>query len=459
MSRVFAQARASCPKSSPRIIRQTQWPQISVPRPILSDNICASLEQTNKHMAKDKAKIVIVGGGFGGLFTALDLAGTSDVTLINDEDHFLFKPMLYEYLSGEVEAWHIAPDCKDLLEGKATFVRGVAEAIDLDNRSVRLAGNQALPYDILVFSPGAMTNYAGVDGAEEFSLPFRTLNDANHLRRRMTEVLDRIAPDAAPQDTREALTFVVVGGGASGVELSTKMADLLRDAVKRRALRGEPRVVIVEMADRLVPGMGEEIRRFVENALGEARVEVHTNTRVMRVSANSITLDHNQRQTELTTSAVVWVAGVRPSPLLESLKVERDSRGLIPVEPTLQLRERPEVFALGDIAFYSDVVPTLAGTAQLAFQESSLCAQNIRAFIEGHELKSKRFVELGEAVSLGTEHAAVLTGGKVIGGPLARQARFALYTARLPTWHHRLRVGASWFFEGTAPRPLQPLRF
>jgi NADH:ubiquinone reductase (non-electrogenic) len=410
-------------------------------------------------MAKDKAKIVIVGGGFGGLFTALELAGTSDVTLINDEDHFLFKPMLYEYLSGEVEAWHIAPDCKDLLEGKATFVRGVAEAIDLDNHSVRLAGDRVLPYDILVFSPGAITNYAGVEGAEQFSQPFRTLNDANHLRRRMTEVLDRIEPDAAPQDTREALTFVVVGGGASGVELSTKMADLLRDAVKRRALRGEPRVVIIEMADRLVPGMGEEIRKYVENALEETRVEVHTNTRVARVTADRITLEHNQRQTEMTTAGVVWVAGVRPSPLLETLKIERDRRGLITVESTLQLREHPEVFALGDIAFYPDVVPTLAGTAQLAFQQSHLCAQNIRAFIEGRELTSKHFVELGEAVSLGTQHAAVLTGGKAIGGPLARQARFAMYTARLPTWHHRLRVGASWFFEGTAPRPLQPLGF
>jgi NADH dehydrogenase len=410
-------------------------------------------------MAKHQSKIVIVGGGFGGLFTALELAGAGEVTLINDEDHFLFKPMLYEYLSGEVEAWHIAPDCEDLLEGKATFIKGVVEGIDLDARSVRLAGRQSLPYDILVFSPGAITNYWGVQGAEQFSLPFRTLNDANHLRRRMTEVLDRIPPDAAPQDTREALTFVVVGGGASGVELSTKMADLLRDAVKRRALHGEPRVVIIEMADRLVPGMGEEIRHYVEHALEETRVEVHTNTRVVSVSADSITLAHNDRQSEMGTSGVVWVAGVRPNALLETLKVERDRRGLIPVEPTLQLRERPEVFALGDSAFYPDVVPTLAGTAQLAFQQSHLCAQNIRAFIEGRALESKHFAELGEVLSLGTEHAAVLTGGKVIGGPLARQARFAMYTARLPTWHHRLRVGASWFFEGTQPRPLQPLGF
>jgi len=411
-------------------------------------------------MLKDKAKIVIIGGGFGGLFTALDLNGVGDTTLINDEDHFLFRPMLYEYLSGEVEAWHIAPDCKELLDSSARFIRGSVTNIDLVNQKITVADrNEPLAFDILVFSPGAVTNFAGVEGAEKFSLEFRTLNDANRLRRRMTEVLDQIQPDSAPQDTHSALTFAVVGGGASGVELSTKMADLLRDAVKRRALRGEPRVLIIEMADRLVPGMGEEIRKFVENALQEYRIEVHTQTRVVQVTAGSITLEHNHNRTELRASGVVWVAGVRPSPLIESLDVERDRRGLIAVEPTLQVRGYPNVFALGDAAFYSDVVPTLAGTAQLALQQAHLCARNVRAFIEGGQLKSKHFVELGEALSLGTEHAAVLSAGQVMSGPLARQARFALYTARLPTWHHRLRVGASWFFEGTRPRPLQPLGF
>jgi NADH dehydrogenase len=179
----------------------------------------------------------------------------------------------------------------------------------------------------------------------------------------------------------------------------------------------------------------------------------------VRVTETAITLEHNQQHTELETAGVVWVAGVRTSPLAESLKVEKDRRGLLLVEHTLQLRGHPNVFALGDVTFYPDVVPTLAGTAQLAMQESGLCARNVRAFIEGKPLKTKRFVELGEAVSLGTEHAAVLSAGKIISGPLARQARFAMYTARLPTWHHRLKVGASWFFEGTQPRPLQPLGF
>jgi NADH dehydrogenase len=403
---------------------------------------------------------MIIGGGFGGLFTALDLNGAGDVTLVNDEDHFLFKPMLYEYLSGEVEAWHIAPDCKELLDDKVHFIQGAVTEIDLDGRMVRIEGRaEPVSYDVLVIAPGATTNYAGVAGAEDFSLPFRALNDATRLRRRMTEALDHVQPDAAPQDTRTALTFAIVGGGASGVELSTKMADLLRDAVKRRALKGEPRVLIIEMADRLVPGMGEEIRKFVEDALEEARVEVHTETRVVQVTERAITLEHNQQHTEMDLAAVVWVAGVRMSRLAESLKVEKDRRGLILVEPTLQVRGYPNAFALGDVAFYADVVPTLAGTAQLALQESGLCARNVRAYIEGKALKSKHFIELGEALSLGTEHAAVLSGGQIIGGPLARQARFAMYTARLPTWHHRLKVGASWFFEGTSPRPLQPLGF
>jgi NADH dehydrogenase len=411
-------------------------------------------------MTANNAKILIIGGGFGGLFTALELVGAGDITLVNDEDHFLFKPMLYEYLSGEVEAWHIAPDCKELLDEKVRFIRGTVTQIDLDAKAVHIAGRaEPLGYDVLIIAPGAVTNYAGVEGAEQFALPFRTLNDANRLRRRMTEALDHVQPDAAPQDTRSALTFAVVGGGASGVELTTKMADLLRDAVKRRALKGEPRVLIIEMADRLVPGMGEELRRFVEDAMHESRVELHTQTRVVRVTATAITLEHNQQHTELETAGIVWVAGVRTSPLAESLKVEKDRRGLLLVEHTLQMRGYPNVFALGDVAFYPDVVPTLAGTAQLAMQESGLCARNVRAFIEGQPLKTKRFVELGEAVSLGTEHAAVLSAGKVISGPLARQARFAMYTARLPTWHHRLRVGASWFFEGTQPRPLQPLGF
>src|SRR6185503_806130 len=185
----------------------------------------------DEHMANEKKRIVIVGGGFGGLFTALDLAGAGQVTLISDEDHFLFAPMLYEYLSGEVEAWHIAPRYKELLDENVNLVQAKVADIDLETRSVVFkAGHDPLTYDVLVLAVGGVTNYAGVEGAEQFSIPFRKIAHADALRQRMVAALDGVPPDLPPQDVRSALTFAIVGAGASGAELSTKMADLLRDA-------------------------------------------------------------------------------------------------------------------------------------------------------------------------------------------------------------------------------------
>jgi len=408
-------------------------------------------------MQKKNSRVVILGGGFGGLFTALDLGDDHEVTLVSDADHFLFTPMLYEYLSGEVEAWHIAPTYKELLDESVKLICDEVVEIDLATRTVKLKTREDLKYDVLVLAFGGVTNFAGVPGAADHAIPFRKIAHADKLRQRMVAALDRVPPDLPPQDTQRALTFAIVGAGASGVELSTKMADLLRDAFKRRSLTGEPRVLVIEMGDRVVPGMGSDIREFVEDALRQSRVEVHTLTRVVRVNEKTLVFEHNGAQTEVDTAAVVWAAGVRVSPVIEKLQLEKTSNGLLQVKPTLQLSSRDDIFALGDIAFFKDATPTLAGTAQLALQEAGLVARNIKALLAGDPLHTKHFEELGEAVSLGTERAAVLAGGKAFGGPLARQARFALYTARLPTWQHRLRVGASWFFDGTAPRSLLPL--
>jgi NADH:ubiquinone reductase (non-electrogenic) len=174
----------------------------------------------------------------------------------------------------------------------------------------------------------------------------------------------------------------------------------------------------------------------------------------VNVTADGAVIEYGGERQEIKASGVVWTAGVRVNPLVERLDVEKDRRGLVVVEPTLQVRDHPEVFAIGDIAAYTDVPPSLFGTAQLAFQQSDLVAGNVQALIDGSIPSRGHFKELGEAVSLGTDDAAVLASGKVITGQIARQARFALYTTRLPTWQHRLRVGASWFFGGKTPRPL-----
>ena len=403
-----------------------------------------------------KPRVVILGGGFGGLFTALELAGSLDVTLVTDSDHFVFTPMLYEYFSGEVEAWHIGPRYDELLDTNVSLVVAQAVAINLDAKTVSLEKSE-LSYDVLVLAVGGVTNYAGVPGAQEFSIPFRKIEHADRLRRVMVDALDRIPPEMPPQDVRSELTFALVGAGASGCELSTKISDLLIDAFKRRALHGEPRVMLLEMGDKVVPGMGDEIRELVEDALRASRVEVHTLTRVVNVTQDGLTFEHSGNEEHNKTAAVIWLGGVRMNPLIEHLDVEKNQRGLLAIRPTFQLTQHDNVFALGDIAFYPDAAPTLHGTAQLAFQEAGVVGHNVKAVLDGKQLRTKHFEELGEALSLGTERAAVLAGGKAFGGALARQARFALYTSRLPTWQHRLRVGASWFFEGTTPRPLLPL--
>ena len=406
-------------------------------------------------MANKQARIVVIGGGFGGLFTALELADDAEVTLVSAEDHFTFRPMLYEYLSGEVEAWHIAPHYRELLDGKIRFIHGAASDVDFAARTVTVEGwADALRYDALVLAVGGVTNYAGVEGAEQHALSFRSIADADALRNLMIDTLDAIPPEATAEEARRAATFAVVGGGASGCELSTKMGDLLRDAFQRRGLKGDPRVVVIEMTEHVVPGMGDELREYVEDALRESGVEVHTKTRVRRVTPDGFVFEQAGEETEVAAAGVVWVGGVRVNPLVERLPLPKDRRGLLIVEPTLQVQGHAEVFSLGDDAYFPDASPQLAGTAQLAFQQASLAAGNVRALLKGGELKTKHFEEMGEALSLGTERAAVLTGGKAFGGALARQARFALYTSRLPTWHHRVKVGASWFFEGTAPLPL-----
>ena len=204
-------------------------------------------------------KVVILGGGFGGLFTALELAGSADVTLVTDDDHFVFTPMLYEYLSGEVEAWHIGPRYLELLDNNVNLVVAKAINVDLNAQTVELENRAPLNYDVLVLAVGGVTNYANVPGAEEFSLPFRKIKHADTLRRLMVAALDRIPPEMPPQDVRRELTFALVGAGASGCELSTKIADLLVDAFKRRALHGEPRVMLLEMGDRVVASASPEL--------------------------------------------------------------------------------------------------------------------------------------------------------------------------------------------------------
>lgn len=403
----------------------------------------------------NEERICIIGGGFGGLFAALNLADAGPVTLISREDHFLFTPMLYEYLSGEVEAWQIAPRYKQLLGDEINFVRSEVTGIDFGTHEITLADQEGrVLYDILIIAVGSVTNYEGIEGAEQYALPFRQLKHADAIRERLTKALDHVPPDTAPQDVRQALTVAIIGGDASGIELSTKIADLLRAAFERRGLRGEPRVIIIEESEQVGRGMSDDLRATVEDALKYSRVEVQTQTKVVRVTADGLQIEHNKKAQEVRAAAVVWAGGVKANPLVEKLGLEIDEKGLIKVEETLQVCGHENVFALGDAAHYTNADEGLGGTAQLAYQEAGLVADNVRALLNGEPLKTEHFEELGEAMSLGTKSGAVEMGGHIMAGALGREARFAMYAARLPTWRQRLRVAPRWILGSSNPRPL-----
>lgn len=409
-------------------------------------------------MTNEKPRVAIIGGGFGGIFTALELAGACAVTLISRADHFQFTPMLYEYLSGEVKAWQIAPPYSELLGDEVNFVQGEATNIDLQTHEITIKDNaERVAYDVLVVAVGGVTNYENIEGAEEYALPFRTVEQANELRRRMAETVDRMTRADSKDD--DAATFAIVGGSASGIELAAKMADLLQADCARRNLTVKPRVILIEEADEIAAEMDEGLRAHALQALENAGIEIQTKTKVQRVTANSVTIEQDGAPTEIKTAAIVWTGGVQVNPLVEKLKLEKEAKkNLIVVENTLQARGHENVFALGDIAQYTNADKGLNGTAQLAYQQATLAADNIKALLAGKELRTEFFKERGTALSLGTHDAAVEIEGHVLTGRLAREARFAAYAARLPTWRHRLTAGAQWLLGGSNPQPLDESR-
>jgi demethylphylloquinone reductase len=404
---------------------------------------------------KDSPKIVIVGGGFGGLFTALSLENY-DFTLVTAQDHFLFTPLLFEYLSGEVEAWHIAPRYRELFEpGSARLINSFVNEIDVERQHVLCADGLLLNYDILVLAPGCVTNYWNVPGASEHAMPFRTLAHADALRQRMMDCVEGVAAsNASTSRNSDNATFVIVGAGASGVELSTKISDLLKNSFQERKLLGAPRIILLEQGPKILPEMDEKIRGFAQEAVAKAAIEVITEAKALEVSPSGMIFEHKGRKIKVDAAAVIWTAGVKVSPLIERLNLEKAGKNLLVVDRTLRIRHHERIFALGDVALFPNVNPKLAGTAQLAYQQARLVASNIERLLDGKPLTTTAFKELGKALGLGTRSAAVSTGNIAFQGALARDGRFLLYTSRLPTWHHRLRVGADWFVHPPRPRQL-----
>ncbi|QLE56271.1 NAD(P)/FAD-dependent oxidoreductase [Nostoc sp. TCL26-01] len=387
-------------------------------------------------------RICILGGGFGGLYTALALSKFGklpsvkyEITLVEQRDHFLFTPLLYEVVTGELQAWEIAPDYKKLLANtNVQFCQTEIQGVDLKQQLVQL-DNRTLTYDYLVLAVGKQTWLDGVPGAKEYAQTFRTLADAEHLKEKLRFLA---------VSNRSVISVGIVGAGPNGVELACKLADRLKH-------RGK--IHLIDRGDGILKTFSQGSQVAAYRALAKRGVHLELDTSIEAIAPDAITLNTQGNTRKLKTDLVLWTAGNQSIPWICELDCQHNPQGLLITSPTLQLVEYPNVLVLGDLADIRDHRGNpIPATAQVAFQQAPHAARNLWAMLRGRPLKSFRYLHLGEMLTLGTNNAVVSSFGITIDGHLGRIIRRGVYIQRLPTFKHQLQVAMRWLINGIFKR-------
>ncbi|MDJ0554520.1 MAG: NAD(P)/FAD-dependent oxidoreductase [Microcoleaceae cyanobacterium MO_207.B10] len=374
-------------------------------------------------------KICIIGGGFGGLYTALYLHNTwgfkkqnCQIILIDQQDHIVFTPLLYEVITGELDSWEIAPSFQELLKNTSIqFYQDKVENVDLKTQQIRLENRGNLTYNYLVMAVGC-TNGKLPIGAENL-LTFRTLADTKNLEQKL-QVLENSCP--------EKIRVTIVGGGPSGVELAGKIGD-------RLGKRGEIR--LIERGKEILKNFTPATRKNARRALDKRNVLISLQTSVNAIENNQIIIWQAGETAIIPTDIILWTAGTQIRDWVKNLDCSHNSKGQVISQSTLQLVDYPEVFALGDMTEVIDPSgKQLPATAQVAYQQASCAAKNIWASINKKRLRPFRYLHLGEMITLGVNTAAISSFGISLSGSLAAVVRLGVYIQRLPTLSHKFAV-------------------
>jgi len=386
-------------------------------------------------MQKTSPRICILGGGFGGLYTALRLSQLPwssgpkpEIVLVDQSDRFLFSPLLYELLTGELQTWEIAPPFAELFQGtNIRFQQGVVSEISTDQQLVKLQDESEIKYDRLVLALGGETTLDLVPGADKYAYIFKTIADVYQLEEKLRAL---IASD------RDKIRIAIVGGGYSGVELACKLADRLGE-------RG--RLRLIEISDQILRTSPEFNREAARKVLLNKGVFLDLETRVGELTADSISLEYKNQLDTIPVDLVIWTVGTRVVPIVKTLPLKLNQRGQITITSKLQVPDHMEIFALGDLADCRDEAgQQVPSTAQVAFQQADYAAWNIWASLTNRPLLPFRYQPLGEMMTLGIDNATFTGLGIKLDGYLAYLVRRLAYLYRLPTLEHQLKVGFNW---------------
>ncbi|WP_199430499.1 NAD(P)/FAD-dependent oxidoreductase [Qaidamihabitans albus] len=397
-------------------------------------------------------RILIAGGGYVGLYTALRLQrrlqrGEAEVTVVNPENFMVYRPLLPEVASGTLEPRHAVVPLRAVLKG-TRFVAGRLTGVDAQ-RSVASVEPYAGPsldleYDELVLGLGAMSKLMPVPGLADCGIGFNSLAEAVYLRDHVLRRLEIASATADPELRRRALTFVFVGGGYTGVEALAELQDMAVDV-----LAGYPEIeatemrwVLVEAMDRILTTVGEELAERAMRELAGRGIDIRLGTQLESAEGGLLQLSDGSK---FEADTLVWVAGTRPQALVGELGLPVDERGRLVVDPTMRVEGTRNIWAAGDCAAVPDQEQGVSPpTAQHAVRQAEQLGDNLVADIRGRQAGPFRYRSRGEFVTLGKNKAVGEAFGRQLDGTLAWAARRAYYATQIPTWNRTIRVLGDW---------------
>jgi NADH dehydrogenase len=399
-------------------------------------------------------RVIIVGGGFAGLTAARALRHAPvRVALIDRRNFHLFQPLLYQVATGGLSPANIAAPLRSILERQKNceVLLGDVRAFDVANRQVHFNDTQ-LAYDTLIVAAGARDNYFGHPEWEQHAVGLKSIEDATKIRARLLTAFEHAERVGEVEHRRELLTFVIVGGGPTGVELAGTMAEIARHTLKHEFRRIDPadaQILLVEAGERILATYPPDLSEKAQASLERLGVVVRTKTLVSDVAADHVLVTFGGTQERIPTQMIIWAAGVAASPLAKMLAdatgAQLDRGGRIIVEPDLSLPGHPEIFALGDMANYShqDGKP-LPGVAPVAMQQGKFVARLITARLSGKRLPPFRYRDLGSLATIGRSAAVAELGKLHVSGFLAWMMWLTIHLMKLVGFRNRFLVLIQW---------------